>query len=227
MKLAKSGFVRIPSDTLIPNLDVPEEELASFINSWNDLSSDTYMADGGDYRLRRHATFSAARSGGPVQLEQHQPHYQTTNYNSLNGGVKRHFAPVKHETVENLALKAILTFCSRTFGSLSPLNDWHIELHQFRILAKENAGKPTPEGVHQDGVDFVMMSLISRESVIDGETRVHDLNGNEVARFTLTKPMETVLVNDRRVAHGVTPILPAKVGVSGYRDMLVVTFKRK
>ena len=33
---------------------------AAFAESWNHLEIDTYMADGGRYRRRRHATYSAA-----------------------------------------------------------------------------------------------------------------------------------------------------------------------
>jgi hypothetical protein len=35
----------------------------SFADSWNDLGSDTYMADGGRYRRRRYAAFSAGPGG--------------------------------------------------------------------------------------------------------------------------------------------------------------------
>ena len=36
---------------------------AAFAASWNDLELDTYMADGGRYRRRRHAVFAAPATG--------------------------------------------------------------------------------------------------------------------------------------------------------------------
>jgi len=47
-----------------------------FAGSWNQLELDTYMADGGRYRRRRHAIF-AARPGSSIERQAHQPHYQT------------------------------------------------------------------------------------------------------------------------------------------------------
>ncbi len=63
-----------------------------FAASWDDLGLDTYMADGGRYRRRRHAVF-AASAAGIARLE-HRPHYQSRDYNALNGGVARWFDPV-------------------------------------------------------------------------------------------------------------------------------------
>ncbi|MCR8825597.1 2OG-Fe dioxygenase family protein [Pseudosulfitobacter koreensis] len=227
-KLAKYDFVQLSSDTFLREIGDPEQrELNAFCDSWNSLEVDQYMADGGTYRLRRHGIFSATRAGGGVAREKHQPHYQTTDFNDLNGGVKRHFAPIEDAVAEGRVLGGILSFASRSFGMLSPMNDWHIEAHQFRINAQTTGGKPTPEGVHRDGVDYVLMTLIARNNVVNGTTRVLDSDQNEVAQFTLTDPFETVMVNDLRVAHGVSAILPAAPDIEGHRDMLVVTFKRK
>lgn len=226
-KLARNDFVRLSATGFLAELgEISETEISEFKDSWRRLEVDEHMADGGSYRLRRHGTYSASRAGGLVQREAHQPHYQTTKFNTLNGGIRRDFAPIEAGISDNPVMQNILNFASRTFGAQSPLNDWHIEVHQFRINAIADGGKPTPEGVHRDGVDYVLMILVSRSNVIDGETRVIDIEDREVAKFTLVEPFEAVMVNDTRVAHGVTPILPAKAGEDGHRDMLIVTFKR-
>src|SRR5712692_2431713 len=62
----------------------------AFSESWNDLALDMYMADGGRYRRRRHAVF-AATAAGVITRQPHQPHYQTLDYNPVNGGVARLF----------------------------------------------------------------------------------------------------------------------------------------
>src|SRR5271165_6078417 len=56
----------------------------SFAASWDDLGIDTYMADGGRYRRRRFAAFRASSAG--IVRKPHQPHYQSRDYNQLNGG---------------------------------------------------------------------------------------------------------------------------------------------
>src|SRR5262245_33278088 len=67
---------------------------AKFVESWNNLALDTYMADGGRYRRRRHAVFTTAPNR-PIELAVHQPHYQALDYNPLNGGVARWFEPIE------------------------------------------------------------------------------------------------------------------------------------
>src|SRR5262245_38979421 len=86
----------------------------AFAASWNDLEVDTYLADRGRYRRRRHAVFSAAR-GGAIVRQPHQPHLQTVEYNPLFGGIERWFAPVLQRIGEGPSLTTILGFCRTLF----------------------------------------------------------------------------------------------------------------
>jgi len=198
---------------------------AVFSASWDALEIDTYMADGGRYRRRRHAVF-AAQPGGAILRQADQPHYQEVNYNALNGGVARWFAPMTPEVAQGASLGTILSFCRSLFESMAPERAWHIELHQFRIEARrDEAGQPTPEGMHRDGVDYVLVLLINRVNIASGMTTVHDLERNLLGSFTLTQPLDAALVHDRRVYHGVTAVEPLDAGKAAYRDVLVVTFR--
>ena len=198
----------------------------AFAASWDDLGLDTYMADGGRYRRRRHAAF-AARRGGITRLPA-RPHYQSRDYNLLNGGVERWFQPVT-EAVERMpAFTAILRTCQRVFDALSPsVPEWEVEVHQFRVEAQPGlAGRPTPEGMHRDGVDWVLVLMVRRENVASGETTIHDSDRRLLGSFTLTRPMDAAWVDDHRVFHGVTPVEPREPARPAFRDVLVVTFKR-
>jgi hypothetical protein len=102
-----------------------------------------------------------------------------------------------------------------------------VEVHQFRIEARRGAeGRPTPEGMHRDGVDYVLVLLVNRTNIASGMTSVHDLSGAELGHFTLTEPFDAALVDDQRVMHGVTPVEPLDPAEPGFRDVLVVTFRR-
>lgn len=203
------------------------QQIQAFVESWNDLRQDLYMADGGTYRYRRYATLSADAQG-PIKIEAAQPHYQSRHYNPLNGGVARHFAPVEAAVLEGEPLQIILQFFITLCRQLEAEQDWHIELHQFRIDASYVAdAKPTPEGMHQDGVDYVLMMLIKRENVRFGSTEIFDLQQQPVASFTLLECFETALVNDQRLQHGVTPIARAQAAQAAWRDMLVITVRRR
>ncbi len=77
------------------------------------------------------------------------------------------------------ALLAILATCHRLFERLTPAplqpDFWHVEIHQFRIEAHAGQeGQPTPEGMHRDGVDWVLVLLVNRVNISEGETSIGD-----------------------------------------------------
>lgn len=225
--LARAGFVFWPAGQTAERMagltGFTDGDWTAFQDSWNRLERDRYMADGGRYRERRHATFSASASG-PVRQEPHRPHYQSRAYNPLNGGIARHFAPVEPDIAQGPVLGAVLSCCRDLFGGLAPTRAWHIEVHQFRIDAARSGATPTPEGVHRDGVDFVWMMLVQRRNIEGGETRIRDQAGETLARFTLADPLDAAIVDDARVLHGVTPVTPLDPTQPAWRDVLVVTF---
>jgi len=156
----------------------------------------------------------------------YQPHYQTVDYNPLNGGVARYFAPILDDLHQSMTLAALLEFGNQVFSQLSGNHQWHIELHQFRIEARDGQlGKPTPEGVHRDGVDFVIVVMIKRVNIDSGATTIFDTDNRQIGEFLLRQPFDMALVNDRRCYHGVTPITQIDAGAEAFRDVLVITFK--
>ena len=204
------------------------DDWQAFAESWNHLELDTYMADGGRYRKRRYAVY-AAMPDGTIRRKPHQAHYQALEYNPLHGGIARWFQPIALEIGEGPSMRTILGFCRSLFGSLAPATaEWHIEVHQFRIEARSaEPGRPTPEGQHRDGVDYVLVLLVSRRNIASGVTTIHALDGGALGHFTLTDPFDAALVDDQRVSHGVTPVEPIDPSAPAYRDVLVVTFVRR
>jgi hypothetical protein len=226
--VAERGFAFVHGDLMRPLLEQHGalSDWAAFSASWAELELDGYMADGGRYRRRRHAVFTVTAAGA-IQREAHQPHYQDREYNALNGGVARWFEPITAVVGEGPSLRTILAFCGDLFGRLSPsTRSWRVEAHQFRIEAQPGAsGLPTPEGVHRDGVDYVLVLLIARTNIVSGTTTIHDANRRCLGEFTLTAPFDAALVHDARVFHGVTAVEPLDPSVPAYRDVLVVTFR--
>ncbi|HKW55662.1 MAG TPA: 2OG-Fe dioxygenase family protein [Stellaceae bacterium] len=226
--LAQDGFAFVPAARMRPLL-MEAGTLADwerFAQSWDDLALDTYMADGGRYRRRRHAVYRVA--DGATTRQPHQPHYQSVDYNPLHGGIERWFEPVTPEISDGPSLTTILAFCRTLFGSLAPeVRVWRVELHQFRIEARGGeAGHPTPEGMHRDGVDYVLVLLVRRRNIRSGTTTIHALDRAPLGSFTLTDPLDAALVHDARVYHGVTPVEPLDPAAPAHRDVLVVTFRR-
>ena len=198
----------------------------AFASSWDDLDVDRYRTAGD--RRRRFGVFSVD-AAATITREPHQPHVQQPEYNALFGGVERWFSPVADAIAASGTLAAILRFCVATFGGLDVRPAvWRVEVHQFRIEARAGLhGEPTPEGIHRDGVDFVLVLLIDRQNIVSGTTTVYDLRLHPLGSFTLSTPLDAALVDDHRVAHGVTPVAPLDPSRTGYRDVLVVTFRRR
>ena len=142
---------------------------------------------------------------------------RAVDYNRLHGGIERWFEPVKPEIGAGASLTTILGFCRTLFGELAPeVRAWHVELHQFRIEARPGeAGQPTPEGMHRDGVDYVLVLLVRRRNITSGTTTIHGLDRTPLGSFTLTDPFDAALVHDARVYHGVTPVEPLDPAAPG------------
>ncbi len=228
--LRESGFAFAPADEMRAALgEAALSDWGGFAGSWDDLGPDLYMADGGRYRRRRHAAFAADVTGFTRKPD--QPHYQSRDYNPLNGGVARWFAPMDEEVASHGALRAILHVSREVFRSVAPAerrpDPSHVELHQFRIEARaDEVGQPTPEGMHRDGVDWVLVLLVARENVASGETRILSNDRRPLGSFTLARPLDSAFVDDERVFHGVTGIAPVDAARPAWRDVLVVTFRR-
>jgi len=227
--LAERGFQFVRSADMRQALEGvgPLADWPAFVASWNDLMLDPYLAAGARCRRRRFAVY-AADSLGSVERQAHQPHYQGQQYNRLFGGIERWFEPIAPAAGDGDSLRTIVRSCAATFGALAPdARAWRVEVHQFRIEARAGApGEPTPEGIHRDGVDYVLVLLVNRDNIVSGETTVYDLSGSPLGAFTLTDPFDATLIDDARVAHGVTPVTPLDARRRGCRDVLVVTLRR-
>ncbi len=188
---------------------------------WADLPLDNYLKDGGRYRRRRHSSFIVEQKA--VTQVNHRAHYQPLEYNALHGGMHRLFEPMSQLTIAKplwfKLLLALAGICSEVKGVLT----WYVEAHQFRIDTSNGIGRPTPEGAHRDGVDFVAILLVERQNISGGESRIFEAEGPHGQRFTLIEPWTLLLLDDHRVIHESTPIQPVAEG--GHRDTLVLTFR--
>lgn len=227
-EVADRGYARRGPAELRDMISGSDAALRDFAESWRRLETDGFMRDGGRYRLRRLANFLAIPGEQGHRRGLHRPHFQATVHNTLNGGVDRWFAPVEDETVANPFCQGLLDLGRDVADRLHPGTRWFVEMHQFRVQAQANSpGHPTPEGVHHDGVDVVLIAMLARTNLRGGETRVTDDEGRELARFTLDGLLDLVIVDDRRVMHGVTPVEPVDEALPSSRDVLVLTWKRQ
>jgi hypothetical protein len=226
-ELREHGFVLLSPPVMLQELALDLHALDAWKPTWERLPRDQYLRDGGHYRARRHGCFVQRVGPGTVDLTlaPRRAHWQPTAYNALHGGLERWFSPIESEVTDSPAWAQLLCRIGDRLAAVKPTAQWFIEAHQFRIDTAEGIGRPTPEGAHRDGVEYVAVILVDRHAVKGGETRVFQAAGNVGLRFTMLEPWTALLLDDERVIHETTPIQPD--GEAGARDTLVLTYCSK
>jgi len=219
--LRSAGHAALSSAGLRELLHADAHALDALRPSWNALPPDAYLRDGGHYRRRRHSCFVV--SGDELSAVPHRAHWQPLEYNALHGGIERWFEPMDSATLAQPVWARMLCALAAVCSARKGAQPWFVEAHQFRIDTTDGIGRPTPEGAHRDGVDFVVVALVDRVGVKGGETRVFSADGPNGIRFTMSEPWTTLMLDDERVIHETTPIQPLQPG--GHRDTLVLTFR--
>src|SRR6185437_684124 len=224
-RLTDSGYAFLSAVEAATVLRVDLAQLNALRDAWARLPRDAYLRDGGDYRSRRHTCFVQAFSSGVLSAAPRRPHWQPTSYNALHGGLERWFEPIEAEVLTAPVWGKLVGAIGSLFQQVRQVDQWFIEAHQFRIDTANGIGRPTPEGAHRDGVDFVAVILVGRRHVRGGETRVFDATGPSGVRFTMQEPWSMLLMDDAHVIHETTPIQPDTE--QGMRDTLVLTYRAK
>jgi hypothetical protein len=224
--LADQGFAWIPKDawSISPQL---ESHWQLLVEDWNHLELDRYLAAGAKFRRRRYGRYSWSPAEDVLASLPNEPYFQPEDENPYAGGVVRDFAPLLPGTVDNPFLHALVR---ATFACL-PLTDgkqgkrWEVRVHQIRIVASpDKPGLPTPEGIHQDGTDFLTLHLVRRQNIAEGESTIYDLDRQPIRHYTLREPLDSLVLEDPRIMHGVTPVHSADGRSPGFRDMLGLDF---
>jgi hypothetical protein len=181
------------------------------------LPLDPYVE--GTFRRRRFSRFQGELE--KLTRLEHKQFEQSRSLNKLAGGFKRDFAELE-EDLERLPEFQLLIARFVDSSKIEP-ETTEIGVHQIRIVASPGqVGEPAPEGIHQDGFDFVGIFCISREQVRGAETHLYEDPSQAPIFAKELQPGEFVLVNDRKMYHfttGMTPVGAAE----GIRDVFVMT----
>lgn len=190
-------------------------DLAVFAPSFARLPADHYVE--GDFRRRRLSRFQGAE---PFVHLPHQAFMQSDYVNRLLGNIQREYEELDDELIAHPAFHALLkTYCT-FFGTRA---DMVLGVHQIRIrCADDLQGQPAPEGIHQDGFDWIAIFCIARQGVEGGLTQLFEDPHQPPVFSKALRPGDAVFVNDRRAWHYTTPVTPSGPG-EGHRDVFVIT----
>jgi hypothetical protein len=190
----------------------PEGFKPFFIN----MPIDPYIK--GNYRSRRLSRFTV--SGNQLIKLPHGYLFQSKEYNPLVGDIKREFAELDDGLIElDIFTNLVLAFSDSC--KLHP--EAEIGVHQIRtICSADNLGNPAPEGIHQDGTDFIGIFSVNRDNIQGGETHLYTAKKENPVFSKVLNPGELLLVNDHDFFHFTTPIKP-QYDTQGSRDVFVLT----
>ncbi|KQV96939.1 2OG-Fe dioxygenase family protein [Rhizobacter sp. Root1221] len=225
--LHSQQFLFVPGNALGDMLALTPEDISGFASHWPRLTLDRHMGDGGTYRFRRYGAFDAPPGSARRQLP-HGPYEQPKYINSLNGDIARMFDPLEPTFASHTVLNRLLDWLTSLYDQCEGRpRHWNIRLHPYRILANQDEkGNPTPEGLHRDGVDYIVSLMISRRNVTGGETTVTDNDRQVLWQKTLQRPLDILIGKDAHSMHSVSPVSPVDPSQKACRDVLVIAFTK-
>ncbi|MCM6778781.1 2OG-Fe dioxygenase family protein [Nocardia sp. CDC159] len=193
------------------------------LRSYHEVELDPYIASGTRYkRFSQYRLTHTSDHGWEFELLPHRAYTAFKKFNPVAGGMLREYQPISVDF--RPLVKAVLD----EHDFLDPSVDWQINVHQNRSVTTHEKPAPlTPEGKHQDGHEFVMISVLNRTNVVGGQMRLwRDPQDTQPLWEGTLQPGDAALLDDRAVYHDVTDIVPGPEGDTGSRDILIVSFSR-
>jgi hypothetical protein len=227
------GYGQFPASTYRELLgESALAQLPEVLQSFSDLGRDQYMGDGGTYRFRAYSRFvvhSQQEEAFRVEELSGNSIFQTTEDNSVNGGVLRTFAPLAPEVAGGPLLQALIRQDFSNAAACDPelwRGETVVGVHQVRIVARgQQPGLPTPEGIHRDSERFTFQHFMARADIEGGEFRAYDEQKRLLFAWLQREPLDTVMF-EGTTWHSATPIAPCDPTTAGYRDIFLVDFDR-
>jgi len=191
--------------------------------SFNDLPETDHKD--GKYRLRKYTLVeltdyvTETLDLSYIELEV-DTFNQSSQYNKHQGDIDRKFEPISKDVLFSSAMLKVLHNFS-IVGGLDVGDKIHI--HQIRIITSDDGAEVSPEGVHQDGYEFVGFIGINRHNVTGGELMLYHQRDEEPF-IKLPMPNGTMItIKDDELWHNGSPIQPKYNDSKGYLDLFVLT----
>ena len=200
-------------------IDLPPVS-AELLDSYDRCPVDEYMGNGTRFkRFSQYRLSPDPERGWQFELLPHRDYTAFKQFNPVGGGMKRKYLPVEAD-FRPIILAAIEGF------RLDTSEDWQINVHQNRTKATaDKSGPLTPEGVHHDGHEFVMIAVLRRNNVGGAMTRLWRPGADAPFWTGTLQPGQAVLLDDRAIQHDATEVTSADGG-PGHRDIVIVAFSR-
>lgn len=232
---------------LLTEFGADKQDLKDYSKHWDHLGNDEVYS----FRKTTQTRVLYAEKGNVLRLER-ASFKIPSGENAVLRDQERNFPEARPDFVDSTVTHAIWRMMRQILKARGQKGAQYIcGFHQFRIIRKakavDSAGPegaledcPTPEGVHQDGAEIVLIVFIGSKNMAprSGESRIYGLGQpsgvltreasiqaqkeTRLYEHCMTMPFEAIILDDRAVKHDNKPILPEDESQECYRDVLVM-----
>ncbi|MEV0358075.1 2OG-Fe dioxygenase family protein [Nocardia sp. NPDC050697] len=233
---------------LLRGLGASDSDLAALQRASTDLPDDPTLP----FRKARNGRYFFDNRAGRIDRLEFQPFVLSADEDFVryDSGQIRQFAEIGADLQSNRALQGLLRFKAFVVDGLDIAHrpkldygsaNWVCTLFHLRtVTTPALTGEPALEGVHSDGVDHTMTTMLGAENMTDDSARtfIHDMRETNAIGWDEVDPalrigqyqhrrfLDTLLVVDHEFKHSLSPVLAADTSRVATRDMLVF-FTRK
>lgn len=171
-------------------------------------------------------------------------------FNRHDSGAVRYFDETPNEVVINDAYQALIAFkadvmravSTPTRGRCDPMSRERLmtAFHLRTITTKDVLGEPAAEGVHMDGVEYTMTTMLKSSNMHQSSafSRLHSLEqpagvpwsktdpSLQIAKCQHTDFLDTLIIADGELQHSVSELHQMDPSMDAQRDMLVLFTRR-
>ena len=197
---------------------ISDKTVVELAQSFGNLPETSHLD--GKYRLRRYSTVQC--NGNCIEIGDNT-FTQSDEYNKFQGNVTRNFEAIEESVIKSVGMVEMCRMFKNICGF--PENQ-EINIHQMRIITLDEETPVSPEGIHQDGYDYICIVGISRYNVDGGNLLLYKQQNSDPFFSVPLHPGLAAIINDRVLWHNASKIKPV-IGVSGFIDSFILTASRR
>ena len=168
-------------------------------------------------------------SDTPTILRKETSPYLQHDMGGYIRSLPRDYPEVPDPILQHPAITHLISEFSMRVRSMHPdIREMIVKIHPTSVVCRPSQhSKPSLEGIHNDGADYIISALvISRKNILGGESIVYDNDKKAVLARHILEPGEGIFQNDSDLYHDVTPIYRSLGNgqVEGIRNMIGFDF---
>ena len=146
---------------------------------------------------------------------------QSSEYNSYLGDKLRTYDNIDSNLLKDDSFIFMINEIQKQLTS-SGKKYKYLYLHQMRVEVDDEDINPVPEGIHQDGFNYICLSCVNKYNIETPTNELLNLNKENILSIKLDSG-DSLIINDRKFYHNVGKLKLKNNIYKGYRDVFVFT----